>query len=114
MLISFIISSLQRLYLKYLRGLAEKTDLGRVAGPSLLRLADESLSLSGRDASLNGRMSSEIWDFIEQRLEVYIVVFNYCMSIYQGNSANIDVHILLFHSKCLLSLQNLVSLAAIL
>lgn len=65
--------SLRRLYLKYLRTLAEKTDLGRVAGPSLLRLVDDALSLSGRGTNLNGRMSSEIWDFLEQILEVNMV-----------------------------------------
>ncbi|KAG8382949.1 hypothetical protein BUALT_Bualt05G0133000 [Buddleja alternifolia] len=62
-------TSKARLYLKYLRSLAEKTDLGRVAGPSLLRLVDDALSLSGRGAYLNGRMSSEIWDYLEQTLE---------------------------------------------
>ncbi|XAR65379.1 hypothetical protein NMG60_11009486 [Bertholletia excelsa] len=58
-----------RLYLKYLRSLAEKTDIGRVAGPSLLRLADEAISLSGRGSNLNGKMSAEIWDDLEQTLE---------------------------------------------
>ncbi|KAI3452982.1 hypothetical protein Pfo_009645 [Paulownia fortunei] len=62
-------TSKARLYLKYLRSLAEKTDLGRVAGPSLLRLVDDALSLSGRGTNLNGRMSSEIWDYLEQTLE---------------------------------------------
>lgn len=52
-----------RLYLKYLRALAEKTDLGRLAGPSLLRLVDDALNL-------NLRMSSEIWDYLEQTIEV--------------------------------------------
>lgn len=60
----------QRLYLKYLRSLAEKTDLGRVAGPSLLRLADEALTLSERGTNLNGKLSSEIWDYLEKALEV--------------------------------------------
>lgn len=62
-------SSKARLYLKYLRNLAEKTDLGRLAGPSLLRLAEESINLSGKGSQLNGRMSSEIWDSLEQMLE---------------------------------------------
>ncbi|CAA0832062.1 Uncharacterized protein - chloroplastic [Striga hermonthica] len=62
-------SSKARLYLKYMRSLAEKTDLGRVAGPSLLRLVDDALSLSGRGTNLNGKMSSEIWDYLEQTLE---------------------------------------------
>ncbi|KAL2233446.1 UNVERIFIED_CONTAM: putative protein, chloroplastic [Sesamum indicum] len=68
-------TSKARLYLKYLRSLAEKTDLGRVAGPSLLRLADDALSLTGRSTSLNGRMSSEIWDYLEQTLEKGSCVF---------------------------------------
>lgn len=59
-----------RLYLKYLRNLAEKTDLGRLASPSLLRLMEEAMTLSGRKPNLNGKMSSEIWDLLEQVLEV--------------------------------------------
>ncbi|KAH7840823.1 hypothetical protein Vadar_022049 [Vaccinium darrowii] len=62
-------TSKARLYLKYLRNLAERTDLGRLAGPSLLRLAEEAISLSGRDSRLNGRMTPEIWDQLEQTLE---------------------------------------------
>lgn len=53
-----------------MRTLAEKTDLGRVVGPSILRLVDESLSLSGKGTNLNGRMTPEIWDYLEQALEV--------------------------------------------
>lgn len=67
-IISFI--STCRLYLKYLRNLAEKTDLGRLASPSLLRLAEEALTLSGSNLNLNGKMSSEIWDLLEQVLGV--------------------------------------------
>lgn len=44
-------------------------------GPSLLRLADDALSLTGRSTSLNGRMSSEIWDYLEQTLEKGSCVF---------------------------------------
>ncbi|XP_031287245.1 uncharacterized protein At1g26090, chloroplastic [Pistacia vera] len=62
-------SSKARLYLKYLRNMAEKTDLGRLAGPSLLRLVDEALSISGRRRLLNGNMSAEIWDSMERMLE---------------------------------------------
>ncbi|XP_031098775.1 uncharacterized protein At1g26090, chloroplastic [Ipomoea triloba] len=62
-------TSKARLYLKYLRKLAEKTDFGRLAGPSLLRFVDEAMSLSGRNSNLNGKMSSEIWDFLDQTLE---------------------------------------------
>lgn len=65
-----IIISTCRLYLKYLRNFAEKTDLGRLASPSLLRLAEEAMTLSGRNPNLNGKMSSEIWDLLEQVLEV--------------------------------------------
>ncbi|XP_040998016.1 uncharacterized protein At1g26090, chloroplastic isoform X1 [Juglans microcarpa x Juglans regia] len=62
-------TSKARLYLKYLRNLAEKTDLGRVAGPSLVRLVDEALSISGSRSYLNGKMSAEVWDTLEQMLE---------------------------------------------
>ncbi|XP_057810109.1 uncharacterized protein At1g26090, chloroplastic isoform X2 [Salvia miltiorrhiza] len=62
-------TSKARLYLKYLRMLAEKTDFGRVAAPSLLRLVDDALSLSGNAVKLTGRTSSEIWDYLEQTLE---------------------------------------------
>ncbi|EOY02157.1 P-loop containing nucleoside triphosphate hydrolases superfamily protein isoform 4 [Theobroma cacao] len=63
-------SSKARLYLKYLRSLAEKTDLGRLAGPSLLRLVDEAMGISGKPSQLNGTMSAEIWDSLERILEV--------------------------------------------
>ncbi|XP_042011029.1 uncharacterized protein At1g26090, chloroplastic-like isoform X2 [Salvia splendens] len=59
-------TSKARLYLKYMRMLAEKTDMGRVAGPSLLRLVDDALSLSGNAVN---RTSSEMWDYLEQTLE---------------------------------------------
>ncbi|KAI4313980.1 hypothetical protein L6164_026923 [Bauhinia variegata] len=58
-----------RLYLKYLRNLAEKTDLGRLAGPSLLRLLDEAMSISGSRSYFNGKMSAEILDTLDQLLE---------------------------------------------
>lgn len=61
-----------RLYLKYLRNLAEKTDLGRVAGPSIMRLVDEAMSISGSRSYLNGKMSEEVWDTLEQMLEVNV------------------------------------------
>ncbi|KAF2321442.1 hypothetical protein GH714_041036 [Hevea brasiliensis] len=57
------------LYLKYMRNLAEKTDLGRLVGPSLMRLADEAMNLSGRGFRLNGIASAEIWDILEKMLE---------------------------------------------
>ncbi|KAM4097374.1 hypothetical protein ACJW30_08G176700 [Castanea mollissima] len=62
-------SSKARLYLKYLRNLAEKTDLGRVAGPSLIRLVDEAMNIRGSRSLLNRKMSAEIWDTLEQMLE---------------------------------------------
>ncbi|XP_052187361.1 uncharacterized protein At1g26090, chloroplastic isoform X2 [Diospyros lotus] len=62
-------TSKARLYLKYLRHLSERTDLGRLAGPSLLRLADEAISLSSRGSNLNGKLSTEIWDDLELTLE---------------------------------------------
>ncbi|KAK1423172.1 hypothetical protein QVD17_18467 [Tagetes erecta] len=58
-----------RLYLKYMRLLAEKTDLGRLAGPSLLRLADEALNGGTISSGFNGQLSGEIWDKIEGLLE---------------------------------------------
>ncbi|PQM35591.1 uncharacterized protein Pyn_05252 [Prunus yedoensis var. nudiflora] len=61
-------ASQARLYLKYLRNAAEKTDLGRLAGPSVLRLVDEAMSIS-RSTHRNGKMSTEIWDILEQMLE---------------------------------------------
>ncbi|XP_061990885.1 uncharacterized protein At1g26090, chloroplastic isoform X2 [Rosa rugosa] len=58
-----------RLYLKYLRNVAEKTDLGRMAGPSLLRLVDEAMSITSSKPLFNGKMSAEIWDSVEKMLE---------------------------------------------
>ena len=72
--------TVRRLYLKYLRNLAEKTDLGRLAGPSLLRLVDESLSLNGSKYNLNGKMSAEIWDSLERMLMVNVIPAS-CFSI---------------------------------
>lgn len=62
-----------RLYLKYLRNMAEKTDLGRLAGPSLLRLVDEALSISGGGSVLNGSSSAQIWDAVDTMLEVNLI-----------------------------------------
>ncbi|OMP06839.1 Arsenical pump ATPase, ArsA/Get3 [Corchorus olitorius] len=62
-------SSKARLYLKYLRTMAEKTDMGRLAAPSILRLVDEAMGISGKHSQLNGTMSAEIWDSLEQILE---------------------------------------------
>ncbi|KAL5553520.1 hypothetical protein UlMin_040921 [Ulmus minor] len=62
-------ASKARLYLKYLRNLAEKTDFGRVAGPSLLRLVDEAMDIRDSSSFLNGKLSAEIWEALEQMLE---------------------------------------------
>lgn len=59
-----------RLYVKYLRSIAEKTDFGRLAGPSVLRLIDEAINSSGGSSTFNGKLSSEIWDSLERILEV--------------------------------------------
>lgn len=90
--------------------LAEKTDMGRVAGPSLLRLVDDALSLS---CSAVNRTSPEIWDYLEQTLEVgvrQISGYNRC--------TRLEKFLILspccFYRKDLLSLQNLIDLAAIL
>ncbi|XP_020207882.1 uncharacterized protein At1g26090, chloroplastic [Cajanus cajan] len=62
-------SSKARLYLKHLRTLAEKTELGRLAAPSLLRLVDEAMKISSSRSYFNGKMSSEIWDSLDHMLE---------------------------------------------
>ncbi|WCJ24629.1 P-loop containing nucleoside triphosphate hydrolases superfamily protein [Euphorbia peplus] len=62
-------ASKARLYLKYLRNLAEKTDFGRLASPSLLKLVDETMNLSGTRSLLNEKTSSEIWGILETILE---------------------------------------------
>lgn len=62
-------SSKARLYLKYLRTLAERTELGRLTAPSLLRLVDEAVLISSSRSYFNGKMSSEIWDALDQMLE---------------------------------------------
>lgn len=50
--------------------MAEKTDLGRLASPSFLRLVDEAMNISGKSSQLNGIVSAEIWDSLERILEV--------------------------------------------
>ncbi|PON75403.1 Arsenical pump ATPase [Parasponia andersonii] len=62
-------ASKARLYVKYMRNVAEKTDLGRLAGPSVLRLVDEAMNISGSPSILNGQISAEIWDTLERMLE---------------------------------------------
>ncbi|KAM0875337.1 hypothetical protein ACQ4PT_036874 [Festuca glaucescens] len=57
-----------RSYLKYVRELAERTDVGRLASPSLLKLIYDAARPNGRTSE--GRMSAEIWNEIEQFLDV--------------------------------------------
>lgn len=59
-----------RWYLKYLRNVAEKTDIGRLSAPSLLRLIDEAMRLNSIGGiRLNSNMSAEIWDDVDRMLE---------------------------------------------
>ncbi|KAL6193002.1 hypothetical protein ACLB2K_034087 [Fragaria x ananassa] len=58
-----------RLYLKYVRNVADKTDFGRMAGPSLLRLVDEAMSLTNSTNLFNGNRSADIWNSVEKMLE---------------------------------------------
>ncbi|KAK4793484.1 hypothetical protein SAY86_023919 [Trapa natans] len=60
-------SSKARLYLKYLRSIAEKTDLGRLAGPSVIRLVDDAMSLT-ENQSIVSNTSSKIWDTLDEML----------------------------------------------
>ena len=57
-----------RSYLRYVRDLAEKTDIGRLASPSLLKLIYDAARPNGKTSE--GRLSTEIWKEIEQLLEV--------------------------------------------
>ncbi|XP_078439254.1 P-loop containing nucleoside triphosphate hydrolases superfamily protein [Wolffia australiana] len=56
-----------RWYLKHIRNMAEKTDIGRLTAPSVLKLITESMGSSG--VSIDGKTSTEIWDNIEQNLQ---------------------------------------------
>ncbi|KAL5726065.1 hypothetical protein ACHQM5_009136 [Ranunculus cassubicifolius] len=59
-----------RWYLKYVRNVAEKTDVGRLTAPSLLRLVEEAMKLNGTGGfRLDGKMSAEIWVDIDRMLE---------------------------------------------
>ncbi|XP_010262674.1 PREDICTED: uncharacterized protein At1g26090, chloroplastic [Nelumbo nucifera] len=64
-----------RWYLKYLRNIAENTDVGRLITPSILRLAEEAMKLSGGRMRFDGRMSAEIWEDFELILERASVSF---------------------------------------
>ncbi|OWM75810.1 hypothetical protein CDL15_Pgr009454 [Punica granatum] len=61
-------SSKARLYLKYFRSIAEKTDLGRLAGPSIIGLVDDAMSLTDSQSVLNSNTSTRIWDTLEEML----------------------------------------------
>ncbi|CAN8313251.1 unnamed protein product [Cochlearia groenlandica] len=63
------LSSKTRLYVKYLRSLAEKTDLGRLTSPSIMRFVDESMNISGNKSPFEGMTSSAMWDTLERFLE---------------------------------------------
>ncbi|KAL8153270.1 hypothetical protein V2J09_011030 [Rumex salicifolius] len=60
-------ASSARLYLKYLRSIADKTDFGRLAGPSILGLVSESLNASQSNYNVNS--SSQIWDSLDRLLK---------------------------------------------
>ncbi|KAJ0989114.1 hypothetical protein J5N97_007470 [Dioscorea zingiberensis] len=62
-----------RWYLKYIRNMADKTDIGRLTAPSLLKLAYEAASFNV--GSSDGKTSTEIWNDIEQILEKASVSF---------------------------------------
>ncbi|KAK9750543.1 hypothetical protein RND81_02G204000 [Saponaria officinalis] len=64
-----------RLYIKHLRSVAENTDIGRLVGPSLLRLVDDAVSSSGSSSALNGRFGAEIWDSLDKILEKGVSAF---------------------------------------
>lgn len=57
--------------------MAEKTDLGRLTSPSIIKLADESLRLNS-GSQVNGRLSAQIWDDVDKILEV---LYLRCMSL---------------------------------
>ncbi|XP_072958805.1 ATPase GET3D, chloroplastic [Typha angustifolia] len=56
-----------RWYLKYMRSMSEKTDIGRLTSPSLLKLAYDSINLNS--GSSEGKTSTDIWNEVEQILE---------------------------------------------
>lgn len=58
--------------MKYLRSMAEKTDLGRLTSPSIMRFVDESMNISGNKSPFDGMTSAAMWDAVERFLEVSI------------------------------------------
>ncbi|XP_020582586.1 uncharacterized protein At1g26090, chloroplastic isoform X2 [Phalaenopsis equestris] len=65
-----------RWYLKYVRNIAEKTDIGRLTAPSFLRLVYESAAIN--PGSVEGKTSTAIWNEIEQILEEASAYFRDC------------------------------------
>jgi arsenite-transporting ATPase len=63
------LSSKTRLYAKYLRSLAEKTDLGRLTSPSIMRFVDESMNINSNKSPFDGMTSPAMWDTLERFLE---------------------------------------------
>ena len=51
-----------------MKDLAEKTDIGRLAAPSAMRLIYDSARPNGKTSE--GRLSSELWNDIEQLIQV--------------------------------------------
>ena len=68
--------------------MAEKTDLGRLAGPSLLRLVDEAMSINGSQSLMSGQLSAEIWDNLDQMLEVNVILI-----LYNGSFATNPIYL---------------------
>lgn len=58
-----------RLYLKYLRQMAEKTDIGRVTAPSVLNLLEEAV-ITNSGYRTGEKSSSELWETAEKALQV--------------------------------------------
>ncbi|KAK1280555.1 hypothetical protein QJS04_geneDACA002906 [Acorus gramineus] len=66
-------ASRARWYLRYIREMADKTDIGRLTAPLILKLGYESIRLNG--ASGDGKSSMEIWDDVERLLEKVSAAF---------------------------------------
>ncbi|KAJ3692430.1 hypothetical protein LUZ60_012780 [Juncus effusus] len=62
-----------RSYLKYVKEMAEKTDIGRLISPSILKLFYDSIKINNKTS--DGKSSSEIWSEIEQLIEKTSVWF---------------------------------------
>ncbi|KAK1321488.1 Uncharacterized protein QJS10_CPA03g00433 [Acorus calamus] len=66
-------ASRARWHLRYIREMANKTDIGRLTAPLILKLGYESIRLNG--ASGDGKSSMEIWDDVERLLEKAAAAF---------------------------------------